>query len=310
MKRSLSKLAEMPVRPRLADPIHRLTSRWRNGGLEHYALSELSKIQHDQHKKMRGIYRDFEITRHRIRMDRLPAAFKGFRIVQLTDIHHGVFLAADILQHVVNTVNELEPDLVVLTGDYITYSSAYIEPVAEILGQLRSRQGIIGVLGNHDFRVDADRVARTLSRAGVEVLRNRHTRVQHRDQFLYIAGIDDWYYRPDLLRAVRGIPKKSPTILLSHNPSIVQSAADAGVQLVLSGHTHGGQLNLPFLGTIYGRTPEQLRFKVGWARLGPTQIYVSRGIGTIVLPLRVRCAPEIPVLTLDSTPHSFSHTSA
>jgi uncharacterized protein len=300
MKRSLAKLAQLNA-PRLADPIHRLTSRWKNGGVELYPLSENGE---KQRKKLRRLFSDFEITRHRIRLDRLPSAFRGFRIVQLTDIHHGVFLAADILQHVVHTVNELEPDLVVLTGDYITYSSAYIEPVAEILGQLRPKHGIIGVLGNHDFRVDADRVARTLSRAGVEMLRNRHTRIHHRDQYLYIAGVDDWYYRPDLPRALRGIPKKVPTVLLSHNPSIVQSASDAGIPLVLSGHTHGGQLNLPILGSIYGRTPEQLRFKVGWARLGPTQIYVSRGIGTIVLPLRVRCSPEIPVLTLDSTSHA------
>lgn len=298
MKRSLAKLAEMPVRaPRLADPIHRLTARWKNGGVEHYPLSEHTA---KQQKKFSSTFSDFEITKHRIGLERLPSAFRGFKIVQLTDIHHGVFLASDILQHVVDTANELEPDLIALTGDYITYSSAYIEPVAEILGQLRSKHGIVGVLGNHDFRVDADRVARTLSRVGVEMLRNRHTRIQHRDQFLYFAGIDDWYYNPDLPRALRGIPKKAPTILLSHNPSIVESASHAGVPLVLSGHTHGGQFNLPFLGSIYGRTPEQLRFKVGWARMGPTQIYVSRGIGTIVLPLRVRCSPEIPVLTLDS----------
>ena len=106
--------------------------------------------------------------------------------------------------------------------------------------------------------------------------------------------------------ALRGIPSGSPTILLAHNPRLVRRAARHGVGLVLSGHTHGGQVNLPLLGSVYGRSPEQLRFKIGWDRLGATQIYVSRGIGTIVLPWRLRCPAEIPCLELQ--PHHATET--
>jgi uncharacterized protein len=101
-----------------------------------------------------------------------------------------------------------------------------------------------------------------------------------------------------LRRAVRGIPQDAATILMAHNPRIIHLASRNGVSLVLSGHTHGGQVNIPLLGTVYGRSPERLRYKIGWDRLGTTQIYVSRGIGTIVLPWRLRCPAEISHLEL------------
>ncbi|MFZ0879362.1 MAG: metallophosphoesterase [Candidatus Acidiferrales bacterium] len=284
-------------KPRLADPLHRLTVRWRQGGVEEYPLSEHGE---PHRRALRRIGSEFEITEPRIRLAALPDAFRGFRIVQLTDIHHGVFLPGEMLRHVVALVNTLEPDLIALTGDFITYSRAYIEPVAEILGGLRSKHGTFAALGNHDFRVGADEVAGALAAAGIDVLRNAHTRLRRRGQSLYIAGIDDLYYRADLDRAMRGVPRGASSILLSHNPGIIRAAARAGVPLVLSGHTHGGQVNIPFLGNIWGRSPEQLQFKVGWGRLGNTQIYVSRGIGTIVLPVRYRCPAEIPHLALDA----------
>jgi predicted MPP superfamily phosphohydrolase len=107
---------------------------------------------------------------------------------------------------------------------------------------------------------------------------------------------------------MRGIPEDSPTILLAHNPRLVTAAACRGIGLVLAGHTHGGQVNLPLLGTVYGRSPEKMRFKMGWDRLGCTQIYVSRGIGTIVLPLRWRCPAEVPLLELQ--PHQRDESSS
>jgi uncharacterized protein len=282
-------------RPRLADPLHRITTRWRSGGVEQYPLGK-----DETHRTLQRMGSGFEITYHRIRLEVLPDAFRGFRIIQLSDIHHGVFLPGEILRHVVETVNELKPDLVAVTGDFVTYSRAYIDPVSEILASVKANHGVFAVLGNHDFRVGAEEISQSLERSGIEVLRNTHTRLRRRGQSLYLAGIDDWNYRPDLPRAIRGIPSDASTILLSHNPAIIRAAAKENIGLVLSGHTHGGQVNLPFLGTIWGRTPEKLRFKVGWARLGRTQIYVSRGIGTIVLPLRFRCPAEIPQLALDT----------
>jgi predicted MPP superfamily phosphohydrolase len=231
----------------------------------------------------------------------LPEAFRGFRILQLSDIHHSLFVPLEQVAAVVELANSLKPDLIALTGDFVSYSRASIEPVAEILGCLRSRCGVVAVLGNHDFRVGAEEVETALRRHRIQVLRNRHRSLQRRGATLFLAGVDDYGYGADLTRAMHGIPEDAPTVLLAHNPRLVTAAACRGVSLVLSGHTHGGQVNFPLLGTVYGRSPEQMRFKMGWDRLGGTQIYVSRGIGTIVLPVRWRCPAEVPLLELE--PH-------
>ena len=149
-------------RPRLADPIHRMTTRWRSGGVEQYPLGK-----DETHRTLKRMGSAFEITQHNIRLEILPEAFQGFRIIQLTDIHHGVFLPGEMLRHVVETVNEMEPDLVAVTGDFVTYSRAYIDPVAEILAHVKARHGVFAVLGNHDFRVGPDEITESLERAGI-----------------------------------------------------------------------------------------------------------------------------------------------
>jgi predicted MPP superfamily phosphohydrolase len=239
-----------------------------------------------------------DVTDQRIWLNRLPEAFRGFRILQLSDIHHSRFFPLDRVAQMVELSNRLQPDLVALTGDFVTYSRASIEPVAEMLGALEAKAGVVAVLGNHDFRVGAATIERALRRRGIEVLRNRHILLRRRGELLPVAGVDDYRYGADPERALRGIPSGLPTMLLAHNPRLLERLAWHGVSLVLSGHTHGGQVNLPLLGTIYGRSPERLRFKMGWDRLGSTQIYVSRGIGTIVLPWRLRCPAEMPWLEL------------
>lgn len=247
------------------------------------------------------------ITAQRIWISDLPEGFRGFRILQLSDIHHSLFVPLDHVAAVVELSNRLKPDLIALTGDFVSYSRSSIEPVAEILGGLRARAGVLAVLGNHDFRVGADAIERALRRQRIQVLRNRHRLLQRRGDAIYLAGVDDYGYGADLGAALRGIPEDAPTILLAHNPRLVTAAACRGIGLMLSGHTHGGQVNLPLLGTVYGRSPEQMRFKMGWDRLGDTQIYVSRGIGTIVLPLRWRCPAEVPLLELQ--PHQRDDVS-
>jgi predicted MPP superfamily phosphohydrolase len=243
------------------------------------------------------------ITDQRIWLSSLPESFRGFRILQLSDIHHSRFFRLDQVAQLVELSNRLQPDLVALTGDFVTYSRASIEPVAEMLGALQAPAGVVAVLGNHDFRVGGEAIERALRRRGIEVLRNRHLLLHRGGETLPVAGVDDYRYGADLERALRGIPEDAPTVLLAHNPRLLRLAACCGVSLMLSGHTHGGQVNLPLLGTIYGRSPERLRFKMGWDRLGATQIYVSRGIGTIVLPWRLRCPAEIPWLELQPHTH-------
>jgi predicted MPP superfamily phosphohydrolase len=247
------------------------------------------------------------VTHQRIWLDNLPEGFRSFRVVQLSDIHHSLFFPLERVAAVVELCNRLKPDLVALTGDFVTYSRDSIEPVAEVLGTLQAGSGVVAVLGNHDFRVDAKAVERALRKRGIEVLRNRHIPLRERGDVLHIAGVDDYRYGADLETAMRGIPADAATILLAHNPRLVTLAASYGVGLVLSGHTHGGQVNLPLLGTVYGRSPEDMRFKKGWDRFGSTQIYVSRGIGTVVLPWRLRCPAEVPQCELQ--PHHLGANS-
>jgi len=243
-----------------------------------------------------------DVTDQRIWLNGLPQAFRGFRVLQLSDIHHSRYFPLDRVARMIELSNRLRPDLVALTGDFVTYSRASIEPIAEMLGMLRARAGVVAVLGNHDFRVGAATIERALRRRGIEVLRNRHILLRRGGEVLPVAGVDDYRYGADAERALAGIPQGAPTLLLAHNPRLLETLACHGVSLVLSGHTHGGQVNLPLLGSIYGRSPERLRFKIGWDRMGDTQIYVSRGIGTIVLPWRLRCPAEMPWLEL--LPHN------
>jgi uncharacterized protein len=296
----------VPESASLGERLTRWMSRWRRGGIEQYTSGEAGI------KRAPWVSSDrFAVNNERIWLDALPEVFSGLRIVQISDIHHGLFLPEQWLAEAVQQTNRLRADIVVLTGDFVTYSRANIEPAAEILSRLRARYGVLAVLGNHDFRVGADAVTSALRRKHIEVLRNQHIAIQFGGSSLYVAGVDDYGYGADVRRAVRGVPRDSATVLLAHNPRIIHLASRHGVSLVLSGHTHGGQVNLPLLGTVYGRSPERLRYKIGWDRLGPTQIYVSRGIGTIVLPWRLRCPAEITHLELlPGTSEGSQHAAA
>jgi uncharacterized protein len=280
-----------------AEKLARWVGRWRNGGVEQYASDNSGAAT----AKWRTGER-FTVNTERIWLDTLPEVFSGLRVVQISDIHHGLFLPREWLAEAVQQVNRLSPDVIALTGDFVTYSRAHIDSAAEILGNLRARYGVLAVLGNHDFRVDPDAMTSALRRTRIEVLRNRHISLQFGGESLYLAGVDDYGYGADLRRALKGIPREAATVLLAHNPRIISLASRHDVSLVLAGHTHGGQVNLPVLGTVFGRSPDRLRFKMGWDRMGPTQIYVSRGIGTIILPWRLRCPAEITHLNLIRSP--------
>ena len=237
-----------------------------------------------------------EISENHVPLTRWPEEFSDFRIVQLTDIHHGLFLPLEEVERAVELANLLQPDLVALTGDFVSFSRYYIRPVAELLGHLVARHGVFAVLGNHDHRVGGDLVARALERHGAQVLNNRNLAIRRNGSAFYLAGIDDMTYRrDDLLRALRGIPRGAARVLLSHNPRILRSAAALGVDLVLSGHTHGGQVLTPILRAFYDRSG---LFPRGWGQAGETRLYVSRGIGMTVVPIRIGCPAEIPLFRL------------
>ena len=242
-----------------------------------------------------------EITETDVWLKRLSPALDGLKIVQLTDLHHSLFTPLEEIQRAVHMANHLRPDVVALTGDYITLSPAYIWPVARALGKLHARMGVFAILGNHDFRVDPDEITRALRAQRIRVLRNAHSALRSGSGVLWVAGVDDlWWEAADIRAALRSIPARDPKLLLCHNPLGIHMAAAHGIDLVLSGHTHGGQVRLPMVGSVYGRSKLGERFVEGWNRLDGTQIYVSRGIGKVLLPVRYGCPAEITLLRLRS----------
>jgi predicted MPP superfamily phosphohydrolase len=246
-----------------------------------------------------GISPDPEITETDIWLPRLPEAYNGVRIVHLTDLHHSLFTPLEDIERAIHLANLLHPDVVALTGDYVTLSPSYIWPVARALGKVRAPWGVFAVLGNHDFQVDADEITRALRAQRIRVLRNSHFALRARASTLWVLGVDDlWWRADDLAAALRSVPARDPKILLCHNPVGIRQAAEQGIDLVLSGHTHGGQVRLPVVGSVYGRSKLGERFVEGWNRLNGTQIYVSRGIGKVLLPVRLGCPPEIACLRL------------
>jgi len=242
-----------------------------------------------------------EITETDIWLDRLSPAHDGLKIAQLTDLHHSLFTPLEEIQRAVHLANHLRPDVVALTGDYVTLSPTYIWPVARALGKLRARLGVFAVLGNHDFRVDAEEITQALRSQRIRVLRNAHCALRRGSARLWMVGVDDlWWEAADIHAALRSVPARDPKILLCHNPLGIHMAAKHGIDLVLSGHTHGGQVRLPMVGSVYGRSKLGERFVEGWNRLDGTQIYVSRGIGKVLVPVRYGCPPEITLLRLRS----------
>jgi uncharacterized protein len=246
-----------------------------------------------------------EVTYQRIVIARLPQRFNGFRIVQLSDIHHSPFLGLEEIAEAVRRANDLKPDLVALTGDYVSHSVDYIDGCAKALGALRARHGVYAVLGNHDHWTDAEKMAASLTLQGIRVLVNENVQIGMDSSYIRLAGVDDLMVgRDDLPNALKGTSSNEPRILLAHNPAIIREAARAGVDLVLSGHTHGGQINWRLLiGREDRKTARWLRrpsrrLTRGLAQLGSTQLYVNRGLGTVVVPLRYGCPPEITVIEL------------
>jgi uncharacterized protein len=229
----------------------------------------------------------------------LPKAFEGFRITQLTDIHHSRILGIEEVRRVVKIAQQTKPDLFVLTGDYTTSYRRYIEPCAEALSMLSAPEGVWAVLGNHDHYTDPELTTRALERQHITVLNNAHTSLQRGSDAIQLSGIDDWSWNAtDWQRALSGLNANTPTILLSHQPSVLDLEQTQTVALILSGHTHGGQLKLPVIGAPARFATQDLKYARGLFRSGDTQLYVSAGTGVIGLPLRFGVRPEIAVLRL------------
>jgi uncharacterized protein len=237
------------------------------------------------------------VERRAVGLKRLPRELDGLKVVQLSDVHHGPLTSRAQIERAVEVANSLQPDLVALTGDYVSHERAYVQPCAEMLGRLRARCGVYAVLGNHDNWVDAALVTDLFSAEGIRVLKNEGFRFEDRGASFWLAGVDDTMVGlEDLPLALAGSRSDEFKLLLAHNPVILRRAARSGVDLVLSGHTHGGQVAWRNERSASGRV--RRRILRGLARRGETQIYVTRGLGTVVLPVRYGCPPEVTLLTL------------
>lgn len=239
------------------------------------------------------------IEHERIQLARLPRAFDGFRVVQLSDIHHGPFSSTEQIERAVETANRLQPDIIALTGDYISKERHYAAPCAEMMGRLKAKYGVYAVLGNHDHWVDAPLLTDLFRAEGITVLINEGMRFEKDGAAFWLAGVDDTMVGlEDISLALAGSREDEMKLLLAHNPILLRRAARASVDLVLSGHTHGGQVAIRGeRNTLRGARKRLLK---GIGRLGNTQIYVNRGLGTVVLPIRYGCPPEISLLELRS----------
>jgi uncharacterized protein len=258
-----------------------------------------------------------EVTEIEIPLSGLPASFDGMRIAQLSDIHLDDFTEPFFLHHVVNTVNKLQPDAVFLTGDYVSdgltskrFSIEAAWKCAAILSELKC-QTRYAALGNHDLAVSAEEVSAALKQNGITVLRNSYLPVERDGARFWLAATDDPVWgrpRPEqtIPASIRQLPNE-PVILLCHAPDfaddLLRMPLGPSIGLMLSGHTHGGQVRLPILGALELPTLGR-KYVEGLFHLGNMQLYVNRGIGTIGVPFRLNCPPEITMITLRSRPAS------
>lgn len=243
---------------------------------------------------------DYEVTETVVRVRDLPARFEGFRIAQVSDVHHGRLVSIEEVRRVVALANGTRADMMALTGDYTTARREYVEPCAEALGELRAPAGVWAVLGNHDHNTDGPLTRQALRRRGVEVLTNQSTELRRGADVLQLAGVDDWGWgKADFARAMRGVDTRRPSLMLSHEPVALDVPETRGVSLILSGHTHGGQITLPLVGSPAAYLWKHLKYLRGTYESEGTQLYVSRGTGVIGVPVRLGARPEVAVIRLE-----------
>ena len=229
----------------------------------------------------------------------LHPALVGFKIVQLSDLHFMPFTPLRLIQEAVTAANARQPDLIVLTGDYVTHDADTIFGMTKVLAQLNARYGVFAVLGNHDTRAGARIVRQGIGEAGITVLHNRGLVLTVGASTFNLAGVDDCLWgHPDLNAALAGLARTAPTLLLAHEPDVIDDfSRDGRVTLQLSGHTHGGQVRLPILGTpVLPRMGE--KYVKGLFQVNQSYLYVNRGVGMVSLPIRFNCPPEITEITL------------
>lgn len=252
------------------------------------------------------------LERVEIRLEKLPSSLDGFTIAQLSDFHYDPYFSITPIQAAIRMVNELKPDLIALTGDFVTMplfesrrhlnrqAHAAADPCAELLRYLGAPHGVFAVLGNHDNSYGPEGVTESLQARGISVLRNRCVAIEKDGRRFWLAGVEDVLgWKADLNKALRGVASGEATVLLCHEPDFADVACRHDIGLQISGHSHGGQVRLPVAGALY-LPPLGKKYPWGLRRLGSMQLYTNCGIGTVNLPIRLNCPPEVTLFTLRS----------
>jgi predicted MPP superfamily phosphohydrolase len=254
---------------------------------------------------------NLQIAEQRIRLARLPQAFAGFRIAQLSDIHIGPFMPEDEIRKYVRITNDLKPDLIALTGDFVTWDPSTQRAVVNALTALRAPFGIFGCLGNHEaWSHTEDSITRMFQQVGIRILRQERVPITTRAQSFNLIGVD-FETRPMVSGSEKFVQRyldgvdslvapDTVNILMSHNPNTFDRAAELGIDLSLAGHTHGGQVALEFISPELAPSRLVTPYVAGWFQKPGGQLYVNRGIGTIGVPMRIGAPPEITVYELVS----------
>jgi predicted MPP superfamily phosphohydrolase len=237
---------------------------------------------------------------YRIPVPNLPRAFSGFRVIQLTDIHHGFLVPLHFIRSVIARTNRIASDVIVCTGDYVRdrRSTKLIDAVWPVISGLKAPSGVFSVLGNHDHWADTSRSQYWLSRTGQD-LRHKVRRIERDGSRLWLVGAGDlWEDHRKLDDLMGNIPESECRLVLAHNPDTADTKFSSRVDLMISGHTHGGQVNIPFVGTPV--LPVRNKNYSSGLKTSPkgTRIFISKGIGWAVFPVRFNCLPEIAVLEL------------
>ncbi len=246
------------------------------------------------------------VVKQEIRLRRWPSRLDGFTIALLSDFHYDPYFSVHPLHAAIGIVNALHPAMIVLTGDFVSVpdfgepgkGAALAEPCAQLLRQMQAPLGLWAVMGNHDVLTDPDRVTSALRAVGIQVLTNQSTPIESKGARFWLSGIDDVLGGgADLELTLRAIPDGEATILLAHEPDYADHVVSRPVDLQLSGHSHGGQVRLPFIRPFY--LPDLGRKYVwGLYNIGDLTLYTNRGLGTVGVPVRLNCPPEITFLTL------------
>lgn len=241
---------------------------------------------------------DLEINRYDVHVPHLPPEFDGYRIGFLTDLHVASFMRRGLYRTAVEALRADDVDLVLLGGDFVSWERHIPLMATTLMENLEARDGVWAVLGNHDYWAGAEGIVAALTSRGVRFIVNRSVEIRRGDSAIRLVGIDEIYRgTPDPEAAFRDVPEETVVIGISHHPDIIDLLEDRCIDLLVCGHTHGGQIRFPFFGALIVPSAHEWKYAAGFFREKSVLMYVSRGLGAIP-PVRILCRPEVAIFTL------------